>query len=291
MRVPIERALRDASVQPERIDEVLMVGGSTRMPCVIQLATKQFGRLPLRSLPADEAVAMGAAIQAGLKARDVALGDMVVTDIAPFSLGIEVTERLGRRFVSGSFTPIIERGTVIPASREKTFHTVEHSQRQIRFEVYQGEHAMVRDNTKLGEYTIRNLAPLPAGEQAVRVRFTYDLNGILEIDLTMVRSGRTESLVIEGTPGRLTPAEVAAAREAMARLKFHPRDTLPNATALARADALYTELVGHVREELGYAIAQFRLALEGQDPAEISTVRGHLLAILETLRRLPVPTT
>jgi len=284
MKLPIQRALRDAQLRADQVDEVLIVGGSTRMPCIAKLATQLFGRLPLRSLPPDEAIVLGAAVQAALKAGDAALDDLVITDVAPFSLGVDTGARIGREVVHGLFSPILERGTVIPASRERTFHTLADGQRAINFGVYQGEHSLVRDNTKLGEYTIRGLAPLPAGEQAVHVRFTYDLNGILEVDMTLDKTGRTESLVIEGSASRLGPAQLKAARAAMARLKFHPREALPNATLLARADALFVELTGRPRSVLGAALAQFRLALEGQDPAEIAQGRAALARFVESLR-------
>jgi len=282
---PIRRALSDASLRPDQIDEVLLVGGSTRMPCIARLATEAFGRLPLRVLPPDEAVALGAAVQAGLKASDAALGDMVVTDIAPFSLGIDTARVSGRETISGLFSPIIERGTVIPVSREQTYHTVDDGQRELEINVYQGEHSLVRDNTKLGSYTLRGLTPLPAGKQAVRVRLTYDLNGILEVDMTLERTGKTESLVIERGASRLTPQQLQDARNAMARLKFHPRDALPNATLLARADALHVELTGPSRSRLADAIEGFRLALEHQDEAVIAPAREQLGALVEQLRR------
>jgi len=285
MKNPILRALRDASLQPNQIDEVLLVGGSTRMPCVAKLAAQLFGRLPLRTLPPDEAVAMGAAVQAGLKAGDAALGDMIVTDVAPFSLGVSSAKKMGRQIVSGLFSPILERGTVIPASREETFSTIEDGQSAITFSVYQGEHSLVRDNKKLGEYTIKDLQPLPAGEQTFRVRFTYDLNGILEVDLTVEKTGKTETLVIEGAPGRLTDKQIKEARAAMSRLKFHPRDALPNATLLARADALYVELTGGARDELGDAMAQFRLALDSQDDRMIGGARDRLARTVNSMRR------
>src|SRR5262249_45009104 len=138
---------------------------------------------------------------------------------------------------------------------------------------------------KLGEYTIKGLEPLPAGEQAFAVRFTYDLNGILEVDFTSRRTGKTETLVIEGSPGRLTAAQVQEARQAMARLKFHPRDALPNATLLARADALYVELVGDERDLVGHALAAFRLALESQNEAAVSSARDRLTQLVNRLRR------
>jgi molecular chaperone HscC len=144
---------------------------------------------------------------------------------------------------------------------------------------------MVKDNKKLGEYTIRGLDPLPAGEHSFRVRFTYDLNGILEVDLTVAKTGKTETLVIEGSPGRLTADQLREARAAMGRLKFHPREALPNATLLARADALFVELVGDDRDALRDAIASFTAALEGQDDAMITQFRDHLIRVVNQLRR------
>lgn len=285
MKGPINRALRDASLTTGQIDEVLLVGGSTRMPVVAKLMAQIFGRLPLRSLPPDEAIAMGAAVQAGLKAGDHALGDMIVTDVAPFSLGISSAKKMGRQIVSGLFTPILERGTVIPASREEVFSTIEDGQKAITFSVYQGEHSLVRDNKKLGEYTINDLEPLPAGDQTFRIRFTYDLNGILEVDMTLEKTGKTETLVIEGAPGRLSAKQIKEARAAMARLKFHPRDALPNATLLARADALYVELTGDARDHLGSVLAAFRAALESQDDKMIAGFRDQLASVVNSLRR------
>jgi len=283
LRAPIQRALRDARLTPAQIDEVLLVGGSTRMPLVAQLTTDLFGRSPLRSLPPDEAVALGAAVQAGLKAGDAALADMVVTDVAPFSLGVSTAHRSERGTAHGLFTPVLERGTVIPASREATFQTIEDNQRELRLGVYQGEHALVRDNTKLGELTITGLRAAPAGEETVRVRFTYDLNGILEVDTTVTRTGKTKNLVIEGHPGRLTAEQIQAARKAMAHLKIHPREALPNATALARADALYVELTGAARVQLAQGIAEFHAALDSQDDTLIASERQRLVRLLAEL--------
>jgi molecular chaperone HscC len=281
MRGPMLRALADAGLGADRIDEVLLVGGATRMPCVAQLAARTFGRMPLRKLPPDEAVALGAAIQAALKAGDEAVGDLVVTDIAPMTLGIATSAELGRQRVPGLYTPILERATVIPTSRVQRFSTVEDGQTTIDVEVYQGEHSLCRDNRRLGSYRLTGIPPAPAGQEGIDVRFTYDLNGILEVDMTVVSTGRTESLVIEQSPGRLTPAQIAAARQSMGRLKFHPREALPNTTALARADALFVELTGNAREELGFRIAQLRAAIEQQDPQLIAGTRSALLALLD----------
>ena len=285
LRGPIQRALLDASIGPDKIDEVLLVGGSTRMPAVARLAAQVFGRLPLRKLPPDEAIAMGAAVQAALKGGDAAVEDMVVTDVAPFSMGIAAATQLGAQRVAGIYSPILERGTVIPASRVERFSTVADDQKQILIEVYQGEHSLCRDNQKLGEYQLKNIPPGAAGEQGIDVRFTYDLNGILEVEMTVVSTGKSDTLIIEKSPGRLSAAQVKAAREAMLKLKFHPRDALPNTTALARADALFVELSGPEREILGHAIALLRAALEGQDPKEIELRRERLNATAASLRR------
>jgi molecular chaperone HscC len=172
---------------------------------------------------------------------------------------------------------------VIPASREERFHTASDYQTQITIPIYQGEHALCRDNRKLGEVSIK-VPKKPQGEEAVDVRFTYDLNGILEVDVMAVSTKKRESVVIEGAPGRLTRAQVEKARAEMQRLKLHPRDKLPNTTALARADALFVELVGHEREVLGHGIAALRAAIDTQDEQFIGEARERLNGLVSSLR-------
>ncbi len=283
LRAPIMRALRDADLRPEDVEEVILVGGATRMPCVVRLAASIFGKMPRRTLPPDEAVAMGAAVQAALKSGDESVDDVVVTDVAPFTLGIATTTRAGSQRVEGIFAPIIDRGTVIPCSRTEQFWTVEDLQQAITIQVYQGEHPMTRDNTRLGHYTVSDLPARPGGEQGIDVRFTYDLNGLLEVEMRVIGTDRVEHLVIEQAPGKLSDDEIEAARKAMEQLKFHPRDALPNTTAIHRAEALYVELTGAARDRLGQALAQFRAALESEDPAEIELRRTILNQLLNTL--------
>jgi molecular chaperone HscC len=285
LAAPIHRAIRDAKLAPRHIDEVLLVGGSTRMPCVARLAAQMFGRLPLRKLPPDEAVAMGAAVQAALKVGDAAVGDLVATDVAPFSLGIETSAHLAEQRVEGMFSPILERGTVIPASRVQRYSTVSDNQKMIHVKVYQGEHSLCAENTLLGDYKVTGLPRAPAGHESIDVRFTYDINGILEVETTVTSTGTTATMVIERAPGRMSQEQVEAARRAMARLKFHPREALPNATALARADALFVELSGADRETLARAIGSFRATLEGQRDSEIRAAREALLAMVLSYRR------
>ncbi|WP_158625030.1 Hsp70 family protein [Corallococcus terminator] len=284
VRGPIRQALKDASLQAKDVDEVLLVGGSTRMPCVAAMSAELFGRLPLRKLPPDEAVALGAAVQGAMKGGDRAVEDLIVTDVAPFTLGVATAAQAGRQHITGIFSPILERGTVIPTSRVERYSTSRDFQREIRLEVYQGEHARCEDNVKLGEYLFQGLPPAPASEQAVDVRFTYDLNGILEVEMTVVSTGRKSAFVIEQRPGRLTPEQLEEARQRMNALKLHPRDALPNTTAMARADALFVQLTGPLRDELAAAIAAFRLALEAQEPVRIGEIRERLNAMVRHLK-------
>ena len=283
MEAPVLRALRDARVKIEQIDEVLLVGGATRTPAVIRFAARVFGRMPLRTLPPDEAVAYGAAIQAALKIRDDAVKDVVVTDVAPFSLGISTGSIVGRQAIGGLFTPILERGTVIPASRVRTFQTLEQNQKHIAVQIFQGEHALCRENRKLGEFNIGPLRSGPAGAVSIEVRFTDDLNGLIEVEAVVPSTGQRESMLLERTPGRLTAKQISDARRDMERLKFHPREALPNTTALARAEALFSELTGPPRDILAAKMTALRLAIETQEPARISSAREGLMALMPAL--------
>ena len=285
IRAGVARALSDARRRPEQIGEVLLVGGATRMPCIAHLAAQIFGRLPLRHLPPDEAVALGAAVQAALKEGNEALDDMVVTDVAPLTLGVETATSLGSHVVEGLFTPIIDRGTVIPVSRVKRFYTMADGQKHIGVQIYQGEHSLCKDNRFLGEYSVSGVPPAPAGAEAVDIRFTYDLNGILEVETSVVSTGEKHSLVLEKSPGKMGPEQIAEARKKMEALKVHPRELLPNATVLARAEALHLELTGSAREEIGHALGVFRAALEGLDLKAIEIYRTRLAALIEEWRR------
>lgn len=220
-------------------------------------------------------------MQAGLKAGDAAVDEVVVTDVAPFSLGIASATRHGRQLVTGVFTPIIERGTTIPVSRVESFHTMVDFQKELRVEVFQGEHSHCDLNQRLGDYVVKSLPPAPAGLR-LDVRLSYDLNGILEVEMELPEHKRKESFAIEQRPGALTQQQMADARARMAGLKLHPRAALPNTTALARAEELFAELVGSPRAMLGDTMARFRAVLEGQRPEEIAEGRRYLNELVVT---------
>lgn len=283
MTGPVRRAMSDAGLTAEDIGEVLLVGGATRMPVVSRLASRLFGRLPNRSLPPDEAVAMGAAMQVAIKADDAQVEDFVVTDIAPFSLGVETVHDVGLKRIDGVYSPILSRGTVLPASRLNIYSTAADGQTEISLQIYQGEHAQCAHNQYLGKLEIEGIAPAPEGRESVEVRFTYDLNGLLEVDATLRSSKKTVSGVFGQAAETMTPAQIAAAQAAMKNLKFHPRDALPNTTALERAEALYSQLLGEMRDVLGMHIASFRATMEGQDSRDIATARERLMAMVDAL--------
>jgi molecular chaperone HscC len=263
---PIERALRDARIRAADLDNVVLAGGATRMPMIRTLATRMFGRFPAMGQNPDEVVAVGAAVQAGLKMKDKALDEMVMTDVCPYTLGTAISRRMeGGARADGLYSPIIQRNTVVPVSRVQRYVPIDPNQPSIRIDVYQGESRMVRDNILLGEITLP-LMTGPGHAEGVEVRFTYDVNGLLEVEVTVVATSETRRLVIEGNAGSLGADEVARRLDALAALKVHPRDTLENRTLLARAERLYEQLLGERRDHLGQMILRFEQVLATQDP-------------------------
>jgi len=277
IRVPIERALRDAAIHPDEIGSVVLAGGATRMPLFRRLATRLFRRLPVGHLDPEQVVARGAAVQAGLKMRDAALDDVVMTDVAPFTLGIEVAAvREGQVAATGLYLPVIERNTVIPASRSTQVHTVQDGQRRVQVRIFQGESRMVGDNIELGELAIK-VPRRSAGEETIDVRFTYDVSGLLEVDTRVLSTGATDHILIEGRSGTLSGDQIKARLAVMARLKIHPRDQAENRALLARAERLYEERLGTTRERLGEWLEQYLVVLDRQDPGEIDAFRAQFL--------------
>jgi len=286
LRLPMHRALLDARVRPEAIDTVLLVGGATRMRCIRELAERAFGRAPRLDLPPDESVALGAAVQAGLVQGHAAVDDLVVTDVCPFTLGVDTATRYGGRLVEGIFSPILHRGTTIPASREEVYTTLADDQPAVRFDLLQGEHAESERNTRLDAIEIP-VPRRPAGHVGVRVRFAYDLSGLIEVDVQVMGEETRERRTLEVHAGRMGASEREAAEERLARLRLPARELLPNATAIAEAEALFETLNGRgrARSAVGEALGQFRAALETRDPQVYEPVRERLRALCVGIRR------
>ncbi|MDO7841680.1 Hsp70 family protein [Sphingomonas immobilis] len=271
LREPVLRALRDSELRPEGLSDIILIGGATRMPLVRRAVARMFGRFPNATVNPDEAVALGAAVQAGLKARDAALKEVVVTDVCPYSLGVNISRAIpGGGFEHGIFAPILERNTVIPASRVHSFVTLADNQPDVLFGIYQGEARLVRDNVEIGKTRVK-VPRGPAG-QRIDVRFSYDVSGLLEVDILVEQSGERTSLVINDDQAG-DDESIAQRREALAALKTHPRDDALNRAALARGEKLYENFLGEERAHIDWLIAEFQRAIEGQDPRTVEHAR------------------
>ncbi|MCO7566630.1 molecular chaperone HscC [Pseudomonas sp. S 311-6] len=279
VRAPIEQALRDARLSPRELDSLVLVGGATRMPQIQQLVAKLFGRLPYRHLDPDTIVALGAASQAACKARDQAIDELILTDVCPYTLG--VASQRGEE-VSGAFSPIIERNTVIPTSKVQRFYSSHPQQKSVRIDVYQGERPWVRDNILVDSFEI----PLQqTGQvQSLDVRFSYDINGLLEVDVTFLETGQKHSHSIDRSPTGLDAEARQASHERLARLKIHPRDALPNRTLLARLERAWMQSLGDERELIGSWLDAFNAVLASQQAGEINRQRQQLSQALDDLR-------
>lgn len=287
IRVPIERALRDANLRLRELDEIVLVGGSTRKIVIQKLAAQSFGQLPLRHINPDEVVALGAAVQAGLKMHDAALSEVVMTDVCPYTLGIKVTRKEQKGpDQDGIFSPIIERNTVIPASRSDIFSPLYEGQRQLAINVYQGESRRTNENLFLGKLALK-LPKLPQSEAGVEVRFTYDVNGLLEVDATILHTGQTHHLLIEQRAGSMSEKEIARRLKTLQKLKIHPRDQLENQTLLNRANRVFEESLKERRTLVSEVIDHFESALSTQDPRTIQKARISLETVLDTLEFEP----
>jgi len=201
-RGPLTQALKDAKLQPSEIDEVVLVGGSTRIPKVQELVTKMFGKEPHKGVNPDEVVAIGAAIQGGVLAGEVQ--DVLLLDVTPLSLGIETEGRI--------MTKLVEKNTTIPAERKQTFSTAADSQTAVTIRVFQGEREMAEDNRLLGQFNLEGIPPAPRGVPQIEVKFDIDANGILNVSAKELGTGKEQSVKIEQSSG-LTESEIDKMRK------------------------------------------------------------------------------
>lgn len=286
LRHPIERALSDASLTPKDLDAVILIGGATRMQIIKSLVGKMFGHFPFSQINPDEAVALGAAVQAALKNRNQALNEMILTDVCPFTLGVEVIKELGEsgRYDDGYFSPIIERNNPIPISIVEQYGTVSDNQERIELKVYQGESLRTANNLYLGQLSI-DVPRKKKGEARLDVRFTYDINGILEVEVTSVLTGDKQTLVIEKNAEKMTPEQLAARLEVLKDIKIHPRDRAENSLLLAKAERLYEESIGTKRDYILTNLTQFEGVLAQQKPREIEKAVQEFKQFLDSLEQ------
>ena len=264
-RKPCEDAMKDASVSASEIDEIVVVGGQTRMPRIREFVKQVFGKEPNMSVNPDEVVAMGAAIQAGVLQGDVK--DVLLLDVTPLSLGIET--------LGGVFTRLIDRNTTIPTKKSQVFSTADDNQSAVTISVCQGEREMAADNKNLGQFNLEGLPPAPRGVPQIEVAFDIDANGIVNVSATDKATGKEQAIRIEASGGlsdddidqMVKDAEANAAADKERRQSVEIRnnaESLIHATEKSISENEET-VEAEDRESAEAAITELRTALEGDD--------------------------
>jgi molecular chaperone DnaK len=284
---PVKQCLKDAGVSPAEIDEVVLVGGMTRMPRIQQLVKEYFGKEPHKGVNPDEVVAVGAAIQAGILSGDVK--DVLLLDVTPLSLGIET--------LGGVFTRLIERNTTIPTKKAETFSTASDNQPSVEIHVLQGEREMARDNRTLGKFHLMGIPPAPRGVPQIEVTFDIDANGILSVSAKDLGTGKNQAITITSSSGLAKDevdkmvkdgqahAEEDKKKRELVDVRNQAESLSYNVEKLLKENA--EKLPEAEKKSIEEAVAEVRKIAEGDDAAAIRQAlerlqtRSHKLA--ETL--------
>ena len=281
--VPVKRALEDAKLKPSAIDEIVLVGGQTRMPLVQEAVRKHFGKEPNKTVNPDEVVAVGAAIQAAVLAGDVK--DVLLLDVTPLTLGIETLGSVA--------TPIIERNTTVPVRKSQIFSTAADSQTSVEIHVMQGERPMAADNKTLGRFILDRIPPAPRGIPQIEVAFDIAADGILHVSAQDKASGREQKITITASSG-LSKEEVDTMVQDAERFAEEDRKRKEEVEARNNADSmaysaektlreLGDKVPGDVKSEVEGKVAAVRSALQGQDVARIRSTTQELNESLQKI--------
>ncbi len=273
---PCKQAMADAGVTPQQIDEVVLVGGQTRMPRIQQLVKDLFNKEPHKGVNPDEVVAVGAAVQGGVLGGEVK--DVLLLDVTPLSLGIET--------LGGVFTKLIERNTTIPTRKSEVFSTATDNQPSVEIKVYQGERAMARDNRLLGVFQLANIPPAPRGIPQIEVTFDIDANGILNVTAKDRATNNEQKITITSSSGLSKEEVEKMARDAEAHAA-DDRKQKETIEARNRADAMVYNVEKTLKEhrskisdaeakEIEDALAETRTAMGENDGARINSALDRL---------------
>ncbi len=273
---PCERAIKDAGITADKIDEVVLVGGQTRMPAIQALVKKLFGREPHKGVNPDEVVAIGAAIQGGVLGGEVK--DLLLLDVTPLTLSIET--------LGGVATPMIQRNTTIPTKKTETFSTAADNQDSVEVHVLQGERPMAKDNRTLGKFHLTGLPMAPRGVPKIEVTFDIDANGILNVNAKDMATGKDQKITITSSSGlskeeverMAKEADAHAAEDKARRAEIESRNQLDG--MVYQIEKMLREhgdkISGQERSDVENALGDAKKALEGTDAKVMDTAREHL---------------
>jgi len=274
---PMEKALADAGLSKDDIDQVILVGGSTRIPKIQEIVKDFFGRDPHKGVNPDEVVAVGAAIQGGVLSGDVT--DVLLLDVTPLSLGIET--------LGGVMTPLIERNTTIPTKKSEVFSTAEDNQTTVEIHVLQGERKMALDNKTIGKFQLTGIPPAPRGMPQVEVTFDIDANGILHVSAKDKATGKEQKIRIEASSGlsddeiekMVKDAEANAAEDESRRQKVESRNQLDSLVYQVEKDSAEwgDKVSAETQQRLGAAMDAAKEALKGDDADRLNAARDELM--------------